>query len=94
MNIWNVVIEVGGMLRKLRLYVASDTQRNATHSVWQNAVSVISATLHESVVRIKHFHSVSHFLLYWMRIIFCIYKVFVRPLKALFATVPLLFMYA
>ena len=61
MNIWNVVIEVGGMLRKLRLYVASDTQRNATHSVWQNAVSVISATLHESVVRIKHFHSVSSF---------------------------------
>ena len=54
--------------------------------------AVISAVLHESVVRIKHFHSVSHFLLYWMRIIFCIYKVFVRPLKALFATVPLLFM--
>jgi len=48
MNIWNVVIEVGGMLRKLRLYVASDTQRNATHSVRQNAVSVISAALHES----------------------------------------------
>lgn len=92
MNIWNAVTEVGGMLRKLCLYVASDTQRNATHAVWQNAVSVIFAALHESFVRIKHFHSVSQFLLYWMRIICCIYKVFVRPLKALFATVPLLFM--
>lgn len=69
------------MLRKLRLYFASDTQRNATHSVWQNAVLVISAALHESFVRIKHFPSVSQFLLYWMRIICCIYRVFVRPLK-------------
>lgn len=92
MNIWNVVIEVGGMLKQLRLYVVSDTQRNATHLVLQNAVSVIFAALHESFVRIKHFHSVSQFLLYWVRIICCIYKVFVRPLKALFATVPLLFM--
>ena len=33
MNIWNVEIEVGGMLRKLCLYVTSDTQRNATRSV-------------------------------------------------------------
>lgn len=85
MNIWNVVIEVGGMLRKLRLsrlYVASDTQRNATHSVWQNALSVISSALHETFVRIKHFHSVSKFLLYWMRIFCCIYKVFLRPQKA------------
>ena len=68
--------------------ISSDTQRNATHSIWQNAVLVISAALHESFVRIKHFHSVSQFLLYWMRIICCIYKLFVRPLKA-FATVPL-----
>ena len=85
MNIWNVVIEVGGMLRKLRLsrlYVASATQRNATHSAWQNALSVISSALHETFVRIKHFHSVSKFLLYWMRIFCCIYKVFLRPQKA------------
>ena len=40
----------------------------------QNAVS-ISAALHERFVRIKHFHSVSQFLLYWMRIICCIKKV-------------------
>lgn len=66
------------MLTKLCLYVASATQRK----VWQNAVLVISASLHESFVPIKHFHSVSQFLVYWMRTICCIYKLFVRPLKA------------
>ena len=66
------------MLTKLCLYVASATQRK----VWQNAVLVISASLHESFVRIKHFPSVSQFLVYWMRTICCIYKLFVRPLKA------------
>ena len=57
---------------------ALDTHGNAAHSVWF-AVSVISDALHEGFVHIKNFHSVSQFLLFWMRIICCIYKVFVRP---------------
>ena len=37
--------------------------------------------MHETFVLSKYANSVSHFFLYWMRIICCIYKDFVRQLK-------------
>ena len=45
-------------------------------------VAAISAALHETFVRSKYANSVSQFLLYWMRIICCIYNDFVRQVKA------------
>ena len=47
-------------------------------------VAAISATLQETFVRTKYAYSGSQFLLYWMPIICCIYKDFVRQLKAFF----------
>ena len=41
-------------------------------------VAAIAAALHETFVRSKYANSVSQFLLYWMRIVRCIYKDFVR----------------
>ena len=92
MNMWNVVIEVGEMLRKLRLYVASDTQRNATHSVKMLyrfpplctrglfVLNISTVFLSFYYIGCESFAVLKKFL-----------KVFVRQLKA-FATVPLLFM--
>ena len=48
----------------------------------QDLVAAISAALHEPFVSSKYANSVSQFLLYWIRIICCIYKDFVRQLKA------------
>ena len=45
---------------------------------------MVSVALHDSFVRSKYACSVAQFLLYWMRIICCIYKDFVRQLKAFF----------
>ena len=45
-------------------------------------VTAISAAFHKPFVRSKWANSVSQFLLYWMQIICCIYKDFVRQLKA------------
>ena len=45
-------------------------------------VAVTFAALHETFVRSKYANSVSQFLLYWMRIICCICKDFVRQVKA------------
>ena len=61
------------------LYVAWDTQK-----IWAfiDLVAAISAALQENFVRSKYANSVSQFLLYWMQIICCIYKGFVRQLKA------------
>ena len=52
--------------------------------IWafSDLVAAIFAALHENFVRSKYANSVSQFLLYWMRIICCIYKDFVRQLKA------------
>ena len=49
---------------------------------FSDLVAAISAALHENFVCSKYANSVSQFLLYWMRIICCIYKDFVRQLKA------------
>ena len=49
---------------------------------FSDLVAAISAALHEKFVCSKYANSVSQFLLYWMRIICCIYKDFVRQLKA------------
>ena len=49
---------------------------------FRDTVAAISAALHENFVRSKYANSVSQFLLYWMQIICCIYKDFVRQLKA------------
>ena len=51
-------------------------------SPWVRGVAAISAALQENFVRSKYANSVSQFLLYWMRILCCIYKAFVRQLKA------------
>ena len=60
---------------------AWQTKKNWAFSV---LVAAIFATLQESFICSKYTYSVSQFLLYWMRIIFCIYKDFVRQLKAFF----------
>ena len=49
--------------------------------VFSYFVAAISAALHETFVRSKYANSVSQFLLYWMRIICCIYRDFVWQLK-------------
>ena len=49
---------------------------------FSDLVAAISAALHESFVSSIYAYSGSQFLLYWMRIICCIYKDFVRQLKA------------
>ena len=55
-----------------------------TKKIWafSHLVAAIFAVLHENFVRSKYANSVSQFLLYWMQIICCIYKGFVRQLKA------------
>ena len=65
--------------RFVSLYVAWHTKK-----IWafSDLVAAIFAALHENFVRSKYANSVSQFLLYWMRIICCIYKDFVRQLKA------------
>ena len=60
---------------------AWQTKKNWAFSV---LVAAISAALHESFVRTKYAYSGCQFLLYWMRIICCICKDFVRQLKAFF----------
>ena len=57
---------------------AWQTKKNWAFSV---LVAAISATLQASFVPSKYTYSVSQFLLYWMWIICCIYKDFVRQLK-------------
>ena len=61
------------------LCMLHDTKKSWAFGV---LVAVISAALQETFVRSKYANSVSQFLLYWMRIICCIYKDFVRQLKA------------
>ena len=81
-HVWNVVISVGGIfLWNASRYVAWQTKKNWAFSV---LVAAISAALHESFVRSIYAYSGSQFLLYWMRIICCIYKDFVRQLKTFF----------
>ena len=75
----DVVISIGGIFSKNTLYVAWHTKKLWAFS---DLVAAISAALHETFVRSKYANSVSQFLLYWMRIICCIYKDFVRQLKA------------
>ena len=71
-HVWNVVISVGGIfLWNASRYVAWQTKKNWAFSV---LVAAISAALHESFVRSIYAYSGSQFLLYWMRIICCIYK--------------------
>ena len=55
-----------------------------TQKIWAfiDLVAAISAALQENFVRSKYANSVSQFLLHWMQIICCIYKGFVRQLKA------------
>ena len=79
---WNghaVVISKAGIFLKNALYVAWHTKKLWAFS---DLVAVISAALHETFVRSNYANSASKFLLYWMRIICCIYKDFVRQLKA------------
>ena len=80
-NGYDVVISKGGIFLKNALYVAWHTKKLWAFS---DLVAVISAALHETFVRSKYANSASKFLLYWMRIICCIYKDFVRQLKAFF----------
>ena len=49
---------------------------------FNDLIAAISAALHDTFGRSKYANSVSQLLLYWMRIICCIYKDFVRQLKA------------
>ena len=60
-------------------YIAWHTKKNWAFS---DLVAAISTALHETFVRSKYANSVSQFLLYWMRIICCIYNDFVRQVKA------------
>ena len=79
-NIHDIVISIGGIFfLQNALYVVWHTKKSWAFS---DLVEAISAALHESFVCSKYANSVSHFLLYWMRIICCIYKGFVRQLKA------------
>ena len=75
----DVVISIGGIFLKNALYVAWHTKKLWAFS---DLVAAISAALHETLVRSKYANSTSQFLLYWMRIICCIYKDFCRQLKA------------
>ena len=78
---WNghdVVISIGGIFF-IERFVCCMTKKSWAFS---DLVAAISAALHETFVRSKYAKSVSQFLLYWMRIICCIYKDFVRQLKA------------
>ena len=78
---WNVVISVGWIFLWNALYVAWQTKKNWAFSF---LVAAISTALPENFVRSKCAYSGSQFLLYWMRIICCIYKDFVWQLKAFF----------
>ena len=73
-----IVISIGGIFLKNALYVAWHPKKLWAFS---DLVAAISAALHETFVLSKYVNSVSQFLLYWMRIICCIYKDFVRQLK-------------
>ena len=76
----DAVISIGGIFfLKNALYVAWHTKKLWAFS---NLVAAISAALHETFIRSKYVNSVSQFLLYWMQIIYCIYKDFVGQLKA------------
>ena len=59
MNVWNAVIKVGELFRKL---ICCMTRRKAVHSVWR--VSVISSALHESFVVLIRIFS-SHLKFFW-----------------------------
>ena len=61
------------------LYVAQHTKKLWAFS---DLLAAISAALHETFVRSKYANNASQFLVYWIRIICCIYKDFVRQLKA------------
>ena len=78
---WNghdVVISIGGIFF-IERFVCCMTKKSWAFS---DLVAAISAALHEKFVCSKYANSVSQFLLYWMRIICCICKDFVRQLKA------------
>ena len=78
---WNghdVVISIGGIFF-IERFVCCMTKKSWAFS---DLVVAISAALHETFVRSKYANSVSQFLLYWMRIICCIYEDFVRKLRA------------
>ena len=73
---WNghdVVISIGGIFFNEALYVAWDTKKSWAFS---DLVAAISPALHGTFVRSKYGNSVCQFLLYWIRIICCIYKDF------------------
>ena len=80
---WNghdvVEVLIGGFFLYNPLFVAWHTRKSW---VFSDLVAAISAALHETCVCSIYANSVSQFLLYWMKIICCIYKDFVRQLKA------------
>ena len=83
---WNghdVVISISGIFLYNALYVAWHTKKTWEFS---DLVAAISAALHKTFVRSKYANSVFQFLLYWIRMICCIYKDFVRQLKALLSS--------
>ena len=67
-----------GFFLKNVLYVAWHTKKLWAFS---DLVAAISPALHKTFVLSKYANSVSQLLLYWMRIICCIYKDFVQQLK-------------
>ena len=78
---WNghdVVISIGGIFF-IERFVCCMTKKSWAFS---DLVAAISAALHETFVRSKYANNASQFLVYWIRIICCIYKDFVRQLKA------------
>ena len=75
----DVVISTGSIFLKNALYVAWRTKKLWAFS---NLLAAISAALHETFVRSKYANNASQFLVYWIRIICCIYKDFVPQLKA------------
>ena len=75
----DVVISIGEIFFYRTLQVCCMTKKSWAFS---DLVAAISAALHEKFVCSKYANSVSQFLLYWMRIICCIYNDFVRQVKA------------
>ena len=75
-NTLTCCISIGGIFSYRTFCILHDTRRKSEHSV------TLTAALHKNFVRSEYANSVSQFLLYWMQFICCIYKYFVRQLKA------------
>ena len=72
----------------IELFVCCMTHEEKLSIQCCDLVAAISAALssHEKFVHCEFAYSVCQFLLYWMRIICCIYKDFVRQMKAFFTS--------